>query len=134
MPKPPAPIWEKSSPDLVALFESLAPQEQGIVYKKMFGYPACFVHGNLFVSLFKQDLLFRLSQADFANFLKLDGTGPFEPMPGRRSKGYAILTEPLRRDPKLIARWIVRSLEFARSLPAKDKAKPTTTKGAKARK
>jgi hypothetical protein len=103
MPKPPAPTWEKSSAELVAFFESLAPREQGIVYKKMFGYPACFVHGYLFVSLFRQDLLFRLSPADFANFLKLDGTGPFEPMPGRRSKGYAILTEPLRRDPKLVA-------------------------------
>ncbi|HLM99128.1 MAG TPA: TfoX/Sxy family protein [Bryobacteraceae bacterium] len=134
MPKPPAPTWEKSSPDLVAFFESLAPQEPGIVYKKMFGYPACFVHGNLFVSLFKQNLLFRLSRADFANFLKLDGAGPFEPMPGRRSKGFAILTEPSRRDPKFIAHWIVRSLEFARSLPAKDKTKPTTKKGARARK
>jgi TfoX/Sxy family transcriptional regulator of competence genes len=134
MPKPRTPTWEKSSPDLVTFFESLAPQEQGIVYKKMFGYPACFVHGNLFVSLFKQDLLFRLSQADFANFLKLDGAAPFEPMPGRRSKGFAIWTDPLRRDPKLIARWILRSLEFASSLPAKDKPKPTMKKGAKARK
>jgi len=133
MPKPSAPTWEKSSPELVSVFESLAPQERGIVYKKMFGYPACFVHGNLFVSLFKQDLLFRLSEADFANFLKLDGAVPFEPMPGRKSKCYAIWTDPLRRDPKVIARWIIRSLEFARSLPAKHRTKPAAKKGAKAR-
>jgi TfoX/Sxy family transcriptional regulator of competence genes len=132
MPKP-ASTWEKSSPELVAFFEMLAPQEHGIEHRKMFGYPAYFVHGKLFVSLFKQNLLFRLSLADFANFLKLDGAAPFEPMPGRRSKSFAILTDPLRRDPKLVARWIVRSLEFARSLPAKDKTKPTTKKGAKAR-
>jgi TfoX/Sxy family transcriptional regulator of competence genes len=134
MPKPTAPTWEKSSPELVAFFEMLAPQEPGIVYKKMFGYPACFVHGNLFVGLFKQNLLFRLPEADFANFLKLDGAAHFEPMPGRRSKGFAIWTDPLRRDPKLVARWILRSLEFARSLPAKDKPKPAIKKGAKARK
>lgn len=134
MPKPPALTWEKSSPELIAFFEKLAPQEPGIVHKKMFGYPACFVHGNLFVGLFKQHLLFRFSEADFASFLKLEGAGTFEPMPGRGSKGFATWTEPLRRDPKLVARWIARSLEFARSLPAKDKTKPITTKGAKTRK
>jgi len=69
MPGPSAPTWEKSSPELVAFFEMPAPQKQGIVHKKMFGYPACFVHGNLFVGLFKQHLLFRLPEAGFASSL-----------------------------------------------------------------
>jgi hypothetical protein len=43
--------WEKSSDRLVALFDELAPQEAGVSVKKMFGWPCCFVEGNLFAGL-----------------------------------------------------------------------------------
>jgi len=39
-------------------------------------------------------------------------------------KGYAILTDPIRRERKELKRWIEHSLVFTRSLPAKNKAKP----------
>jgi hypothetical protein len=55
--------WEKSSDRLVALFEQLAPREQGVTVKKMFGWPCCFVNGNLFTGLHKQNIMFRLSDA-----------------------------------------------------------------------
>lgn len=37
--------------------------------------------------------------------------------------GYAILTDPIRRERKELKRWIESSLVFTRSLPAKNKAK-----------
>jgi hypothetical protein len=40
--------WEKSSPELIALFAALAPKGAGVEQKKMFGWPCCFVNGNLF--------------------------------------------------------------------------------------
>ncbi|SRR5579872_1894641 len=134
MAKRAAPTWEKSSLQLVAFFEKVAPNGTGIVHRKMFGYPACFLHGNLFVGLHKQSLLFRLSESGLADFLKLDGAAPFAPMPGRISKGFAVLLDPMSRDPHLISNWIANSLEFARSLPAKDKANAAVKKGAKAKK
>jgi hypothetical protein len=70
----PASAWEKSSPELVALFEALAPEEPAISRKKMFGWPCCFVNGNLFAGLHKQSMIFRLSDTDRLTFLKLDGT------------------------------------------------------------
>jgi hypothetical protein len=57
----------------------------------------------------------------------VDGAAEFEPMPGRKMKGYAILANPLGRDRKDLAQWMSRSLEYASELPAKSKkaAKPT---------
>lgn len=40
--------WEKSSEDLVELFSEIAPRDTGVKQKKMFGWPCCFVNGNLF--------------------------------------------------------------------------------------
>ena len=123
MASQPKPTWEKSSPELVALFEQLAPKSPAVTEKKMFGWPCCFVNGNLFTGLHKQSMIFRLSETDRLAFLKLDGAADFEPMPGRKMKGYTILAGLLHRDRKELARWIERSLEFARSLPAKSKPK-----------
>jgi hypothetical protein len=39
----------------------------------------------------------------------VDGAADVEPMPGRKMKGYAILTDPIRRERKELKRWIERS-------------------------
>ena len=93
----------------------------------MFGWPCCFVGGNLFAGLHKQSMIFRLSEADQAAFLKLDGAAEFEPMPGRKMRGYVILADPLQRDRRELAKWMKRSLEFTSALPAKAK-KPAKSK------
>jgi len=117
--------FDKSPADLVKLFDAHAPTGAGIVRKPMFGWPCCFVNGNLFVGLHKETMLFRLSDSGLAAFLTLKGAKEFEPMPGRRMKGYGVLASPLTHDPKLLDDWIARSLEFARRLPAKD-SKPAS--------
>src|SRR6516225_9287746 len=96
--------WEKSSDRLVSLFEELAPKETDVAIKKMFGWPCCFVNGNLFIGLHKQSMIFRLSEADQTAFLKLGAAADFEPMPGRKMRGYVILSEPLTRDRNELAR------------------------------
>jgi len=122
MPTKPKLTWEKSAGELVALFERVLPKGEAVVQKKMFGWPCGFVNGNLFAGLHKQSMIFRLSASDHAEFLKLDGAAEFEPMPGRKMKGYGILGDPLSRDPREIERWMKRSLEFTRTLPGKAKA------------
>jgi TfoX/Sxy family transcriptional regulator of competence genes len=113
--------WEKSSPALVALFAEIAPAEDAIQQKKMFGWPCCFVNGHLCFGLHKESIILRLSDADLAEFLGLDGAAEFEPMPGRKMKGYGIWSGPLSRDRALLARWIDKSVAFVRSIPAKEK-------------
>ena len=91
-------MWEKSSPGLVSLFAELAPKDPRVEPKKMFGWPCCFVNGNLFAGLHKEYMLFRLSEKDQVIFLKLDGAAEFEPMPGRKMKGYATLPPSHRQN------------------------------------
>ena len=120
--------WEKSSPELADWFGKIAPKAPGVELKKMFGYPVCFVNGKLFTGLFKQSMMFRLSDSDCAELLKGKGAADFEPMPGRKMKGYVLLADPLKRDRNEIEPWIKRSLEFARALPEKSKAKSSAKK------
>ena len=75
-------------------------------------------------------MIFRLSEKDRSIFLHLDGAAEFEPMPGRKMKGYVVLANPLTRDRKELAKWMGLSLEYASALPAKT-AKPTLKRAAK---
>jgi TfoX/Sxy family transcriptional regulator of competence genes len=118
--------WEKSSAELITLFESIAPQRADVTQKKMFGWPCSFVTGNLFAGLHKQSMLFRLSVGDQKAFLEQEGAAEFEPMPGRKMKDYVILDDPLKRDREQLSRWMDRALQHASALPAK--AKKTTRK------
>ena len=120
--------WEKSSPELVNLFADLVQQDPSVSRKKMFGWPCCFINGNLFAGLHKQSMIFRLSDDDRPAFLKLDGAADFEPMPGRKMRGYTILSGPIKRDRQELAYWIKRALEHTRSLPPKAKAKQSVSK------
>jgi len=79
MPDRPTMTWEKSPQELIDLFTSLAPTAPGVEQKKMFGWPCCFVNGNLFTSLHKQSMISRLSEADQTAFLKLDGAAEAGP-------------------------------------------------------
>jgi hypothetical protein len=74
-----------------------------------------------FIGLHNQSMIFRLSDADRTDFLKLDCASEFEPMQDRKMKGYVVLPEPAKQDGKELARWINRSLQFAAALPAKRK-------------
>ena len=78
-------------------------------------------------------MLFHLSEKDQVIFLELDGAAEFEPMPGRKMKGYATLANALTRDRKELAKWMGRALEYAAALPAKTKktAKPSAKRAAK---
>ena len=88
--------WTKSSAELIALFAELVPKDPAVAQKKMFGWPCCFVMETLFAGLHKENMIFRLSDADRIAFLRLNDAADFEPMPGRKMKGYTILADPIR--------------------------------------
>jgi len=112
--------WEKSPPELAALFDELAPSAPAVERRKMFGYPAAFVNGNMFAGLHGARLVLRLPEPALAEFLA-QGGGPFEPMPGRPMKGYAVAPAALLADKPALSRWLERSFEAAAALPPKRK-------------
>ncbi|HEX7347497.1 MAG TPA: TfoX/Sxy family protein [Candidatus Limnocylindrales bacterium] len=113
------PTFEKSSPELIARFDAAAARFPEAERRKMFGYPALFVSGNLVTGLFARTWMIRLPDDDRAALLELPGAAPFEPMPGRTMKGYATLPEDVVADDDALDDWVRRAIAFGRTLPAK---------------
>jgi TfoX/Sxy family transcriptional regulator of competence genes len=111
--------WEKAPRALVELFAESLPDDPRIERRKMFGYPAIFVHGNMCAGLFGDGMFARLSSTDRA---ALPGGGaPFEPMPGRPMKDYALVPDDVLADEEALAAVLARAVEFTASLPPKEK-------------
>lgn len=91
--------------------------------RTMFSYPAGFVNGQMFMSIFGDSVMLRLSDEDRANFLKLPNSKLFEPMPGRPMKEYVEVPKTMLADPKEMNKWVVKSLGYAQALPPKKSKK-----------
>jgi TfoX/Sxy family transcriptional regulator of competence genes len=113
------PRFVKSPPELVARFDAVATRHPSAQRRKMFGYPALFVGGNLATGLFADTWMVRLSPADLEQLLALPGAAPFAPMPGRPMKGYATLPADVVADDGALDAWLGRSLAFVATLPQK---------------
>ncbi len=120
--------WKKSSAALVETFDAVvpgAPAER----RQMFGYPAAFVNGNLFMSLFEEHVVLRLDEGPRQALLAAGGA-TFEPMKGRPMKEYVVAPAKLVGDRAALKKWADKALAYGESLPAKQK-KPAKRKKAK---
>lgn len=110
--------WQKSPQELVALFERVAPSGPDVTRRKMFGFPAAFVNGNLCCGTFNDQLMLRLPDEARAE-LEAQGGRPFEPMPGRPMMGYVAVGAEMFADEASLSAWLARAAEFTRTLPPK---------------
>src|ERR1700730_2643731 len=122
--------WRKSPQGLIDLFASVIPGPP-VIQRKMFGYPAGFINGNMFMGLFQGNMILRLSESHREEFLKVDGAKIFEPMPGRPMREYVAVPPLVMADKKKLASWVSRALDYGTSLKPKfrtSKAKKAATK------
>lgn len=110
--------FEPSPEALTSLFERVVPGDPDVRRRKMFGWPAAFVGGNMFASLHREAFILRLPREELDEVLALGGR-PFEPMPGRPMKGYVVVPWAILEDDSELAEWVGRALAFGRSLPPK---------------
>lgn len=87
-PKRAMPAFTKAPEEMVRLFENAMMEFPMARTRKMFGYPAAFVNGNMFAGLFQDEMFLRLADDDRAAIRKEFGTKLFEPIPGRPMRGY----------------------------------------------
>jgi TfoX/Sxy family transcriptional regulator of competence genes len=113
------PPFEKSPPELVARFDAVAERHAEAQRRKMFGYPALFVGGNLVTGLFADSWMIRLAETDLDELLGLPGAAPFSPMAGRTMKGYATLPPDVVADDAALDGWLDRAIALGKTLPAK---------------
>jgi TfoX/Sxy family transcriptional regulator of competence genes len=111
--------WRKSPEALVQKFDAIVPRDPRVERRKMFGYPAAFVGGNLFMGLHQDSVILRLSEEDRIQFLKLQGASLFEPMPGRPMREYVTVPPAMLGQAAALGRWIDRSFQYTTSVPAK---------------
>jgi TfoX/Sxy family transcriptional regulator of competence genes len=113
--------WRPASERWVAAF---AAASKGLGEpRKMFGYPAAFVNGNMFAGLHEAGLVMRLPDAEREQLLGLDGASRFEPMPGRVMREYVVAPDALADEPRAVRTWLTKAFRYASSLPAKPRRK-----------
>jgi TfoX/Sxy family transcriptional regulator of competence genes len=115
--------WKKAPEELV---EFLAEKMKVVNcdYRKMFGYPAYFINGNMFGGIHGEKLFLRLSESDVGKIMKGHSNVTFfEPMPNRPMKGYVVLPKSVYENNALFSNWLEKSVEFVATLPPKSKKK-----------
>ena len=112
--------WKKSPPELVSTFERVVPTKGGAERRKMFGYPAAFVGGNMFAGLHEDNFVLRLDDAGLEEAKRL-GASDFEPMPGRAMKGWVVLPGKIVAEDAVARRWVERALRHVAKMPPKGK-------------
>ena len=112
---------EKSSPELIEFFTNALPRDPDVEHKKMFGYPTCFVKGNMFTGLHGSSMTLRLGEEKRQEFIGNYNAHLFEPMPGRPMREYVVVPTEVLADTGLLAIWLQESLTYVRSLPIKEK-------------
>lgn len=115
--------WRKPSEELIRLFEEVTPGPPATP-KKMFGFPAAFVNGNMFMGLHQEDMVLRLPEGARAELLKMNAR-MFEPMPGRPMREYIVVPPSVLQDRSKLSSWVQKALEYGSSLPAKTGKKPS---------
>ncbi|HKY39663.1 MAG TPA: TfoX/Sxy family protein [Polyangiaceae bacterium] len=109
----------KPSPGLIAEFRAVLEQLPRAEPRKMFGYDAAFVNGNMAVGLWQNTCVVKLSEDDQAKLLERRLATPFAPMKGRVMSGWLELSEQLAHDPEELLAWSSRAVDYAARLPPK---------------
>jgi TfoX/Sxy family transcriptional regulator of competence genes len=113
--------WQKAPPELIEMFDAALPDSPDVQRRQMFGYPAAFVNGNMFAGLHQSQMIVRLPKDQYDELLAVPGAGPFEPMPGRPMRGYAVIPEAMQSDEPVLRAWLERGRAHAASLPPKER-------------
>jgi TfoX/Sxy family transcriptional regulator of competence genes len=119
--------WKGAPPELVERFERALRRFPEAQTRKMFGYPAAFVHGNMMAGLFQDSMMLRLSAGDLTRFQKQWRAKPFEPMPGRVMREYAVAPRAIVESDDELGKWLGDAFRYVSALPAKA-AKPSRAK------
>ncbi len=122
--------WKSSPPELIATFQKLLPKGP-VTQRKMFGFPAAFANGNLFMGLFEDRMMLRLPEGERVKFLALEGARVFEPMPGRPMREYVLVPPALMSRPAGLRAWIAKARDYAAGLPNKAGAARKPARGAR---
>jgi TfoX N-terminal domain len=111
--------FEKSPAELADRFAEVLDRYPAAERRKMFGYPAAFLGGNMVTSLHGPNWVIRLPDADRDELVGSEGGKAFEPMPGRPMKGFAVVPPAIVADDSRLDAWLERAFVHVRAMPPK---------------
>jgi TfoX/Sxy family transcriptional regulator of competence genes len=117
---PHMPKFEKNPEALATRFAEVMAAYPDAPVRKTFGSPCAYVNGNMAVGLHGSEWFVRLPADAADQLMKIEGAGPFSPMPGRAMTGYVVMPDEILGDDSALSGWIERSLDYVRSLPPKE--------------
>ena len=115
--------WRKAPAELKERFEAAVAGIDGLEQRKMFGYPAGFIGGNMTTGLHQESWIVRLPEEARRERAEA-GWSVFEPMPGRPMREYMALPDEVVANPDQARAWVERAAAYVRTLPPKP-PKPT---------
>jgi TfoX N-terminal domain len=124
------PKMEKSPPELVERFETVASEYPGATRRLTFGYPCLYVGGNMVSGLFESSWHVKLGPDERRELEAIPGSAQFEPMPGRPMTGFTLLPPSIIDDDQAIRAWVQRAIDYGATLPPKV---PTATSKSKSK-
>jgi len=110
--------WRKPLAELVDRFHEAVAGIEGVEVRRMFGFPAAFIGGNMTAGLHQDTVMVRLPAAEREERIAA-GWSLFEPMPGRPMREYVALPPAVSADVEATRRWIERAAAHVRTLPPK---------------
>ncbi len=119
--------WRKPQAEQVERFHAAVAGIEGVEVRKMFGFPAAFIGGNMTAGLHQESVMVRLPD-DERQARLADGWSLFEPMPGRPMKEYVALPPDVAADVDATRQWIERAAAYVRTLPPKAPKAPKKRK------
>lgn len=100
--------WQKTPEAVADAFAAALPSDSRVERRKMFGYPAAFVGGNMFAGTYASDIVVKLGASG-------GGLAEFEPMPGRKMGGFYVVPRDASQLPGLLK----AAFDYVASLPPK---------------
>jgi TfoX/Sxy family transcriptional regulator of competence genes len=119
--------WRKPQPDQVERFTEAVAGIEGVELRKMFGFPAAFIAGNMTAGLHQESVMIRLSAVEREERLAA-GWSLFEPMPGKPMREYVALPAQVAADVDEMRAWIERAAAYVRTMPPKAPKPPKERK------
>ena len=110
--------WQKAPEAVMQAFDAALPPDPAVQRRKMFGYPAGFVNGNMFAGVFQDQIVVRLPEAKRADLTKAGGQ-PFAPM-GRAMREYVVVPPSFHENRAALGRWLTEAFRFGLALPVKE--------------
>jgi len=106
--------------DLANRVRKILAKVDGVSEKKMFGGLCFLINGNMALGLANDDLMIRVGPESYEKMLAKPNVRKMD-FTGKPLKGFLYVGTKGTDSDKDLKKWVSRSIEFAMSLPPKDK-------------